>query len=131
MEFAARYQDGLVAETREQIDEAILRLARVGHETVTSYILFGDFTGDQSAIEQVTVNDADEYRRSGRNAQFIDVRRPAEYAAGHAAGFQSRPLDTLARDLEGLDPARAGLLRSRQQRHRVGGTSHANHGRGA
>ena len=42
-----------------------MRLARVGHETVTAYILFGDYEGDQRAVEQVTVNDASEYVTTG------------------------------------------------------------------
>ena len=95
----------IVANTQEQIDEAIMRLARVGHETVTGFILFDEYTGDQTAVEQVNVDDANEYVRSGRKVQFVDVRRKGEYEAGHAAGAESRPLDTLASHTAGLDPA--------------------------
>jgi glyoxylase-like metal-dependent hydrolase (beta-lactamase superfamily II)/rhodanese-related sulfurtransferase len=95
----------LVADTETQVDEAVTRLARVGHETVTGYILFEDFTGDQSSTAQVSVQEASEYASSGRRMQFIDVRRAGEYAAGHAAGAESRVLDTLASNLDGLDPA--------------------------
>lgn len=95
----------IVADTETQVDEAVTRLARVGHETVTGYILIDDFTGDRSSIEQVSVHEASEYASSGRLMQFIDVRRAGEYAAGHAAGAESRVLDTLASNLEGLDPA--------------------------
>jgi len=97
----------LVAETKDQIDEALIRLARVGHETVTSYILYTDLTGDRRGIEQVSVAQAAGYLNSpdaASNVQFIDVRRPGEYAAGHAAGSVSRPLDDLANNLDGLDP---------------------------
>jgi len=82
-----------------------MRLARVGHETVTGFILFDEYTGDQTAVEQVNVDDANEYVRSGRKVQFVDVRRKGEYEAGHAAGAESRPLDTLASHTAGLDPA--------------------------
>ena len=95
----------VVAMTKEQVDEAVMRLARVGHETVAGYILFGDYTGDQSAVEQVSGVEANEYVSSGRRCQFIDVRRPGEYESSHAVGAQSRPLDKLDANLDGLDPA--------------------------
>lgn len=95
----------VVAENEEQVDEAVMRLARVGHETVAGFILFKNFTADQRAVEQVTVNDASEYTGSGRKAQFIDVRRTGEYENGHAVGAQLRPLDKLGSNLKGLDPA--------------------------
>ncbi|HEV7700609.1 MAG TPA: rhodanese-like domain-containing protein [Pyrinomonadaceae bacterium] len=95
----------IVATTREQVDEAVMRLARVGHETVSGFILFENYVGDQDAVEQVSVSDANEYVSSGRNAQFIDVRRQGEYESGHAPGADSRPLDTLERHLDNLDPA--------------------------
>lgn len=95
----------VVANSREQVEEAVMRLARVGHETVTSFILFSDYAGDQKAVEQVTVKEADEYVHSGRAAQFIDVRRRGEYENGHAPGAESRPLDKLDSNVDGLDPA--------------------------
>jgi glyoxylase-like metal-dependent hydrolase (beta-lactamase superfamily II)/rhodanese-related sulfurtransferase len=95
----------IVADTTDHVDEAVMRLARVGHETVKAFILFENYTGDQAAIAQVSVNDADEYRNSGRVAQFIDVRRKGEYENGHAPGAETRPLDDLRSNLSGLDPA--------------------------
>ncbi|MBV9242936.1 MAG: MBL fold metallo-hydrolase, partial [Acidobacteria bacterium] len=95
----------LVAATKEQVDEAVMRLARVGHETVSGYLLFGDYAGDEAAVKQVSVEDADQYAKSGRIVQFIDVRRVGEYESGHAVRAESRPLDKLDRNLDGLDPA--------------------------
>lgn len=95
----------IVAVGEEQVGEAVMRLARVGHETVRGFIVIGKYDGDRSAIEQVSVEGADEYVRSGRKAQFVDVRRKGEYDAGHAVGAESRPLDTLVADLAHLDPA--------------------------
>lgn len=95
----------IVAETMAQVDEAVMRLARVGHETVSGYLLFENFEGDQKAVEQVSVSEANDYVSSGRNAQFVDVRRSAEYESGHAAGAESHPLDKLALELDALDPA--------------------------
>ena len=82
-----------------------MRLARVGHDTVRGYILFGDFEGDQQAVEQVSVTEAYDYTTSGRVAQFVDVRRPAEYAAGHAVHAVNASLSELEASIEGLDPA--------------------------
>jgi glyoxylase-like metal-dependent hydrolase (beta-lactamase superfamily II) len=95
----------IVATTKEQIDEAVMRLARVGHETVSGYILFADFAGDQTAVKQMTVEEAHDFVTSGRNFQFVDVRRIGEYEGGHAAGADSRSLEKLDTMLDGLDPA--------------------------
>ena len=95
----------IMAETKEQVDEALVRLARVGHETVTGFMLCNDYTGDEAAVKQVPGSEAAEYVASGRRAQFIDVRRPGEFENGHAAGADSRSLDKLAANLDGLDPA--------------------------
>ncbi|HVF47647.1 MAG TPA: MBL fold metallo-hydrolase [Pyrinomonadaceae bacterium] len=95
----------IVADSPAQIDEAVTRLARVGHETVASYILFADYSGDQRAVSQVSVNQADEFVTSGRNVQFVDVRRAGEYAAGHAHQAENAPLDKLSSQIGHLDPA--------------------------
>jgi len=83
----------------------VMRLARVGHETVTGYILFSDYDGDQSAVKQMTVNETNDFVTSGRNVQFVDVRRIGEFDSGHAAGAVSRSLSELDKNLNGLDPA--------------------------
>src|SRR5699024_9957240 len=85
----------VVAATKEQVDETVTRLARVGHETVTGFILFENFDGDQKGVEQVSVKEAREFVSSGRNVQFIDVRRKGEYQNGHAPAAESRPLDNI------------------------------------
>ena len=95
----------IVATTKEQVDEALMRLARVGHETAAGYVLFDHYTGDQAAVEQVSVEAANEYAESGRQMQFVDVRRGGEYESGHASRAESRPLSRLSNDLDGLDPA--------------------------
>jgi len=95
----------IVATMKEQVDESVMRLARVGHETVTGYILFGDYAGDQSAVKQMTVNETNDFVTSGRNVQFVDVRRIGEFDSGHAAGAVSRSLSELDKNLDDLDPA--------------------------
>ena len=41
---------------------------------------------------------------SGKNLQFVDVRRPAEHANGHAVRTLNIPLNKLATDFDKLDP---------------------------
>ena len=92
----------LVADTKDQIEEAVMRLARVGHETVNGFILMKDFQGEMRTIEQVRV---DEVAKLRSGIQFIDVRRPAEHSGGHAVGAINIPLDKLDREVDRLDPA--------------------------
>lgn len=95
----------IVSETQMQIDDAFTRLARVGHESVTGYILIGDYTGEKRRIEQVSVNEVQELVQSGNYPQFVDVRRPAEHAKGHAPRTFNIPLNNLAAGFDQLDPA--------------------------
>jgi glyoxylase-like metal-dependent hydrolase (beta-lactamase superfamily II)/rhodanese-related sulfurtransferase len=94
------------ADTKDQVDEAAIRLARVGHDLVTGYMLSANYTGKRMTIEQLLVNEANERLRQGGEMQFIDVRRPGEHSAGHARGAANFPLNRLTDDLEKLDPSR-------------------------
>lgn len=95
----------LVAENETQIEEAAMRLARVGHETVSGSILIDNYTGETKAVEQVSVEEVSELTQTEKYLQFVDVRRPAEHAAGHAVRTINIPLDKLSSDFEKLDPA--------------------------
>ncbi len=92
----------IAAETREQVDEAFMRLARVGIETVKGFILMKDFTGENKTIEQVSVEKVKDILSD--EIQFVDVRRVAEYANGHAPHTINLPLNTLSREIDKLDP---------------------------
>ena len=94
----------VVAAMREQVDEAFMRLARVGHETVKGYLLADDYTGEKKQIEQVPVVEVAERVKAEKGLQFVDVRRAAEHAAGHAARTVNIPLDKLAAEFDRLDP---------------------------
>lgn len=94
----------VVAANDEQVDEAVVRLARVGHETVAGYILFKGYDGDARSIEQVSVEDAAKMTNSGEETQLIDVRRRAEHNAGHAVHSVNWPLDKLSAGVTGFDP---------------------------
>jgi hydroxyacylglutathione hydrolase len=95
----------VVADTKEQVDEAVIRLARVGHDSSVGYILSADFAGDTKMVEQVSVTDVDNILKTDRKIQFVDVRRSAEHANGHAPRTINLPLDKLPNEFERLDPA--------------------------
>lgn len=93
----------VVAENHEKVDEAFMRLARVGIETVKGYILIADYDGEIRKIEQVSVDQA-KSATDDCKVQFVDVRRPAEHASGHARKAMNLPLDILAKEVGNLDP---------------------------
>ena len=92
----------IAAETPEQVDEAVMRLARVGHETVTGFILMSDFTGETKAIKQISVNELNDI--SNEKPQLIDVRRRAEFDNAHAVHAISLPLSELAKRVDEINP---------------------------
>ncbi len=94
----------VAADTPEQIAEAILRLARVGHETVTGSILLKDYEGEKKTVEQVSVEEMSGLTQTEKYLQFVDVRRAAEHNAGHAIRSYNIPLDKLADDFDKFDP---------------------------
>ena len=94
----------IVAETKEQVDEAVMRLARVGIETVRGYVLSAEFADAKKVVDQVPVEQVAEKLAKGGPMQFVDVRRPAEHANGHATGAVNIPLDRLSREIDRLDP---------------------------
>ena len=92
----------IAADTNDEVDEAFMRMARVGHEGVIGYILMKNFTGEPKTVEQIAVVEAKEKIAEG--VQFIDVRRPAEHSSGHAVGAVNVPLDILSREIDRFDP---------------------------
>lgn len=94
----------IVADNQEKIDEATMRLARVGHETVTGCILVGNYEGEKKQVEQVPVGKVSELTKTEKHLQFVDVRRVGEHAAGHAVRTFNIPLDKLAADFDKIDP---------------------------
>ncbi|MGV4923230.1 MBL fold metallo-hydrolase [Streptomyces sp. BHT-5-2] len=98
-------------------DEARLRLARIGYDRVLGHL--PDPAGVLAAAPELT-------RRSNRlrmadlldrlpldpedGPQLVDVRNPAEYAAGALPGARNIPLAALADRLDELDPARPVIL---------------------
>ncbi|HEX3143024.1 MAG TPA: MBL fold metallo-hydrolase [Pyrinomonadaceae bacterium] len=87
----------IVASSPEQIDEAQMRLARVGLERVSGY-LAGGVDGWRAAgfevaqVPQISVAELKDLLNSNPDLQLIDVRRPAEYGSGHAPRAVTAPL---------------------------------------
>ncbi len=92
----------VTADSQEQVDEAVMRLARVGFETVSGFILTKDFDGKKNRIEQVPVDVVN--KKLGEEIQFVDVRRIQEHANEHAVRTVNLPLDLLAKEIGKLDP---------------------------
>jgi glyoxylase-like metal-dependent hydrolase (beta-lactamase superfamily II) len=102
----------LVAEDEAGVREAVLRLARVGLEDVAGYLDGGIAAWDRAglplaSLPQIAVDELKERLRERPELQVLDVRRPAEWDAGHVPGAMNVPLDRLEREAARLDPARA------------------------
>ena len=95
----------IAAETLEQVDEAFMRLARVGIDTVKAYVLMSDYTGETAAIHQVDVASTSTTTQAD-GVQFVDVRQPGEFGGGHAVGTINLPLNNLSREIDKLDPGK-------------------------
>ncbi len=97
----------LVAASDEQVEEARVRLARVGIEEVRGYLAGGVAAWKHSArplltTPQFSVAELDEKIRQG-SVDVLDVRRAGEWQAGHIAHAQHRALDAFPRGLPSLD----------------------------
>ena len=93
----------IAAETAAQVDESFMRLARVGHESVKGFIVMKDFAGATKTVEQISVEEVSQLPQTEKCLQFVDVRRAAEHAAGHAMRTLNIPLDKLSKELDKLD----------------------------
>jgi rhodanese-related sulfurtransferase len=102
----------LVAEDRDTMLEARVRLARVGMEQVVAYLEDGMtawFHADLpvASVPQITVQDLNrELTSDPGHIQLIDVRQPGEFEQGHIPQAVSKPLPKLASLLDDLDRSR-------------------------
>jgi glyoxylase-like metal-dependent hydrolase (beta-lactamase superfamily II)/rhodanese-related sulfurtransferase len=97
----------LVADTPEQYSESRLRLARVGIEDPRGFLQGGVAAWKQAGfpvadVPQITVQ---ELSRRNQNLQVLDVRREAEWQAGHIEGAEWFPLDNFRISAPELDPS--------------------------
>ena len=87
----------LIAESPDQLAEARMRLARVGMENIAGYLLGGirgwkDAGFELARTEEMDVKELSRRLVSG-DMQVLDVRRGAEWEAGHIEGAIWWPLD--------------------------------------
>jgi hydroxyacylglutathione hydrolase len=99
----------IVAQSDEEVAEAIIRLARVGIENVQGF-LSGGIKAWTSAgykvatVEQITVEQLQcLLEADSSNIQVVDVRRTPEYANGHVPRAQHAPLSSLTKDVPQLN----------------------------
>jgi glyoxylase-like metal-dependent hydrolase (beta-lactamase superfamily II)/rhodanese-related sulfurtransferase len=98
----------LVANTDAQVEEAQMRLARVGLEGLKGYLAGGVDAWRAAGFEveevpQISVTELRDLLATRGNLQVIDVRRPAEYKSGHAPRAVTAPLAKLRDLLPALD----------------------------
>ena len=103
----------LIGATDAQIEEARLRLARVGVEDLRGY-LSGGVASWQNAGQalaktaQISPQELNQKLSSGRwrAGDVLDVRREGEWQAGHIPEVQCRALDAFPRGLPAIDRER-------------------------
>ena len=93
----------IIADTSAQVDESVVRLARVGIEGVKGYLDGGvqswrDAGLPVDSIEQVSVSQLKE-QLANSDLQIVDVRRPGEYVNGHVPRALNAPLASLDKSL--------------------------------
>jgi hydroxyacylglutathione hydrolase len=93
----------VIADTGAQVDESVVRLARVGIENVKGYLDGGvqswkDAGFVLATLPQVSVDQLKE-RMANAELQIVDVRRASEYVNGHVPRALNAPLASLDKSL--------------------------------
>lgn len=89
----------LASERVGELWAALREVAAAHHDQLDA--LAAAYLGDRASLEQIS-RDELARRLDDGDVVVIDVRPPAEYAAGHIAGARSIPLDQLDRQLRSL-----------------------------
>ncbi|MBY0547249.1 MAG: MBL fold metallo-hydrolase [Candidatus Obscuribacterales bacterium] len=97
----------LLANDAARVDEAAMRLARVGIETVIGYVENGICSSNEAGLEivQSSVISVDELKRTldaGEDLLILDVRRPGEFASGHVPNAINIPLAELSANISNI-----------------------------
>jgi len=97
----------IVAESEEKAEEAVIRLARVGHEGVQGFLSGGvsawtDAGFPVQSVPQLSVDELDELIKREPALQILDVRRAPEYEGGHVPNAVHSPLLTLEKNAASL-----------------------------
>jgi glyoxylase-like metal-dependent hydrolase (beta-lactamase superfamily II)/rhodanese-related sulfurtransferase len=98
----------LVANNDAQVEEAQMRLARVGLDTTIGFLDGGVSAWEKAGYEvgkvkQITVEDLKSRIGIGSDLQLLDVRRVAEFQNAHAPTAKNVPLSDLMNRLNELD----------------------------
>jgi hydroxyacylglutathione hydrolase len=103
----------LIAASDAQVDEARLRLARVGIEDVRGYLAGGVAAWQNADLPvvktaQISAQELDQKICSGifRATDILDVRREGEWQAGHIPEVQCTALDSFSQRLPAADRER-------------------------
>jgi glyoxylase-like metal-dependent hydrolase (beta-lactamase superfamily II) len=88
----------------DRLAEAVMRLARVGLETVVGY-LDGGVEAWPEPLEMLHQLDPAALDARRDSLQVLDVRGPGEYAGGHVPNARNLPLPDLPARVRELDPA--------------------------
>jgi rhodanese-related sulfurtransferase len=103
----------LIGESDAQVEEARMRLARVGIEELRGYLAGGVAAWQKAGLPvlktaQISAQELNQKLREGsmRAVDVIDVRREGEWQAGHIAEVQCRALDTFPHGLPLIDQGR-------------------------
>ncbi|MBV8600510.1 MAG: MBL fold metallo-hydrolase [Candidatus Eremiobacteraeota bacterium] len=100
----------IVADDEEHVRETRTRLARVGIDRAAAYLKGGmrAWTDAGMPLASIPQLDPDAFARGieERGVQLVDVRRPAEWSAGHMPSAVHIPLNRLLSSLETLDKDR-------------------------
>ncbi len=106
-------QPVLIGDTEAQIEEAHLRLARVGIEDLRGYLTGGLAAWQKAGLPvlktaQISPQELNQKLRDGslRAIEVLDVRREVEWQAGHIPQVQCRALDAFPRELPKIDRER-------------------------
>ncbi|MBX9722758.1 MAG: hypothetical protein K2X81_15265, partial [Candidatus Obscuribacterales bacterium] len=97
----------LLANDSAQVDEAVMRLARVGIESVLGYVENGISSSSKASLEiaESSVISVDELKRAldaGEELLVLDVRRAGEYDAGHVPNAINIPLSELPQNISNI-----------------------------
>ena len=89
-----------------KVEEAVMRLARVGYDNVLGYLNGGLDAWTAAGKEAVSVKSLspEEFAENGvGSAKVLDVRKPSEWDEGHLQNAQNLPLDFFSELIESVD----------------------------
>jgi hydroxyacylglutathione hydrolase len=98
----------LITEDEDHVEEARIRLTRVGLENVAGFLAGGflawhDANLPVTTTEQISVDELRHRLDAGGLSQLVDVRRPGEWQAGHIPQATHLPLNALGQRAAELD----------------------------